>query len=91
MSSVITSVCVSEKATACVNVCPMECFFDAGEQLVIHPDECTSCGACNAECPVAAISFEEEVPEAERPSIAFNRWFVESLPPDELEKRRVTV
>jgi len=70
MTYVITEPCVNTKDKACVDVCPVECIYEAEPQpgtlelpMFIHPDECIDCGACEPECPVDAIFPEEEVPE----------------------------
>ena len=65
MAFVITSPCIETKDQACVEVCPVECIYDAGDQFLIHPDECIDCGACVAPCPVNAIFQEEDVPAGE--------------------------
>ena len=39
----------------CVEVCPVDCFYEGENMLVIHPDECIDCGVCEPECPVEAI------------------------------------
>ena len=43
-------------------MCPVDCIYEGGDQLYIHPDECIDCGACEPECPVTAIFVEEDVP-----------------------------
>ena len=53
MTHVVMSPCIGTKDTACVQVCPVDCFFDIGEMLIIHPEECIDCGACVDECPVS--------------------------------------
>jgi len=63
MTHVVTSNCQGCKFTDCVMVCPVDCFYDAGTQLVIDPDECIDCSACVAECPVEAIYAEDELPD----------------------------
>ncbi len=66
MTYIVTENCVECKFTDCVEVCPVDCFYQAAENptmLFIHPDECIDCGACEPECPVAAIFAEEDVPE----------------------------
>jgi len=81
MAYVITEPCIGVKDTSCVDVCPMDCIhprkdevsFAAAVQLYIEPDECIDCGACESECPVGAIFFEEDVPEEYQKSIALNR------------------
>ena len=47
----------------CVEVCPVDCFYEGDNMLVIHPDECIDCGVCEPECPVEAIFAEEDTPE----------------------------
>ena len=72
MTHVVTSNCIDCKFTDCVLVCPVDCFYEAGNMLVIDPDECIDCSACVAECPVEAIYAEDEVPESEESSLELN-------------------
>ena len=58
MAHVVTNKCVNCKFTDCVEVCPVACFYEMDNQLVIHPDDCIDCTACVAECPVEAIYAE---------------------------------
>jgi NAD-dependent dihydropyrimidine dehydrogenase PreA subunit len=88
--SVVTSPCIGTKDSACVKVCPVSCFYDAGEMLVIHPDECIDCGACISECPVSAIFALEDVPESEKPFVERNRAFFDGRSAAELDALRVT-
>jgi len=60
---IIAEPCIDVKDQACVDVCPVECIVDGGDQFVINPDECIDCGACQPECPVEAIFPEDELPE----------------------------
>lgn len=62
MAHVVTQPCVDCKYTNCVTVCPVDCFHEGERMLYIHPDDCTDCGACAAECPVEAIFYEDSVP-----------------------------
>ena len=55
MPHIVTEKCIKCKYTDCVEVCPVECFFDAGDCLVINPDTCIDCGVCVPECPIGAI------------------------------------
>ena len=55
MTFVVTDVCIACKYTDCVEVCPVDCFYEGENTLVIHPDECIDCGVCEPECPVEAI------------------------------------
>ena len=86
---VVTSPCIGTKDGACAKVCPVSCFFDAGEMLVINPDECLPCGMCIPECPVGAIFYLDEVPENERDFIARNRDFFAGKTTTELDAARV--
>ena len=61
MTYVVTDECVKCKYTDCVEVCPVDCFYEHELMLVINPDECIDCGVCVIECPVDAI--KEESPD----------------------------
>ena len=63
MTYVVAEPCVKCKYTDCVDVCPVDCFKEGVNFLVIDPDECIDCGACVPECPTEAIFEEDEVPE----------------------------
>ncbi len=58
MTYVVTDNCVRCKYTDCVSVCPVDCFYEGENMLVIDPDECIDCGVCVPECPAEAISPE---------------------------------
>ena len=60
MTFVVTDSCVKCKYTDCVEVCPVDCFYEGENMLVIHPDECIDCGVCEPECPVEAIQPESD-------------------------------
>ncbi|MCC8416813.1 MAG: ferredoxin family protein [Rickettsia endosymbiont of Gnoriste bilineata] len=60
MTYVVTDECVKCKYTDCVEVCPVDCFYEGELMLVINPDECIDCGVCESECPVKAIKPESE-------------------------------
>jgi ferredoxin len=72
MAYVVTESCINCKYTDCVDVCPVDCFREGPNFLVIDPDECIDCTLCVAECPVNAIYPEDEVPENQRHFIALN-------------------
>ena len=55
MTYVVTEDCIKCKYMDCVEVCPVDCFYEGDNMLVIHPDECIDCGVCEPECPVEAI------------------------------------
>jgi len=63
MTYIVTEPCIGTKDRACVEVCPVECFYEATDQLYIHPDECIDCAACEPVCPVTAIFPEDSVPD----------------------------
>ncbi len=62
MTFVVAEPCIKCKFTNCVEVCPVECFYEGENFLAIHPDECIDCGACVPECPTEAIFAEEGLP-----------------------------
>jgi ferredoxin len=72
MAYVVTESCINCKYTDCVDVCPVECFREGENFLVIDPDECIDCTLCVAECPVNAIFPEDEVPESQWEFIQIN-------------------
>ncbi len=66
MTYVITEACIGTKDRSCVDVCPVDCIHDEGDDdkiLYIDPDECIDCGACEPACPVNAIFAEDDVPD----------------------------
>ena len=64
MTYIVNDACVNCKHTDCVEVCPVDCFYEGLNTLVIKPDECIDCGVCEPECPAGAI-FPDTAPEAE--------------------------
>jgi NAD-dependent dihydropyrimidine dehydrogenase PreA subunit len=65
MPYVIAQECVDIKDKACTEVCPVDCIYEGGRMLYIHPDECIDCGACEPACPQEAIHLEATLPEGE--------------------------
>lgn len=65
MTYVVTENCIKCKFTDCVEVCPVDCFYEGENFLVIHPDECIDCGVCEPECPADAIRPDTE-PDLEK-------------------------
>jgi NAD-dependent dihydropyrimidine dehydrogenase PreA subunit len=124
MAYVVTKPCIGTKDRSCVEVCPVDCFYnypekslnekygvrppgDNGEaggtggeddddskkdwgMLVINPDECINCGACETECPVEAIFEDSGVPEEYQEFVKINENATMTLKDDELDRRRVT-
>jgi len=78
MPYVVTESCIKCKYTDCVEVCPVDCFYEGENMLVIHPDECIDCGVCEPECPVEAIVPDSD-PKAEALA-EMNRDFSEQWP-----------
>ena len=72
MAYVVTDPCIKCKYTDCVEVCPVNCFYEGENFLVIHPDECIDCGACEPVCPTKAILPETEVPAEHQEYIQLN-------------------
>lgn len=60
MTYAVTDNCIGCKYTDCVAVCPVDCFYEGENMLVIHPDECIDCGVCEPECPAGAIIADTE-------------------------------
>jgi ferredoxin len=60
MTYVVKDACIRCKYMDCVEVCPVDCFYEGENMLVIHPDECIDCGVCEPECPVDAIRPDTE-------------------------------
>ena len=60
MTYVVVESCIKCKYMDCVEVCPVDCFYEGENMLVIHPDECIDCGVCEPECPVEAIKPDTE-------------------------------
>lgn len=78
MTYVVTEVCIKCKYTDCVEVCPVDCFYEGDNMLVIHPDECIDCGVCEPECPIDAIKPDTE--SDLEPVVEFNREYSEAWP-----------
>ena len=62
MTYIVKDECIKCKYTDCVEVCPVDCFYEGENMLVIKPDECIDCGVCEPECPVEAIYAEDALP-----------------------------
>lgn len=60
MTYIVTENCINCKFQDCVTVCPVDCFYEGENFLVIHPDECIDCGVCEPECPADAIKPDTE-------------------------------
>jgi len=72
MTYVVTDSCIRCKYTDCVAVCPVDCFKEGPNFLVIDPVECIDCAVCVPECPVDAIYPEEDLPADQQHFISLN-------------------
>lgn len=73
MAFVVTESCIACKYTDCVSVCPMECFFEGPNFMVINPDECIDCSICVGQCPVNAIVEANEIAPEQAHFVQLNR------------------
>jgi ferredoxin len=80
MTHVVTESCIKCKHTDCVDVCPVDCFKEGPNFLVIDPDECIDCAVCIPECPVNAIYAEEDVPAGQEAFTALNAELAKAWP-----------
>jgi ferredoxin len=80
MTFVVGENCIKCKHTDCVEVCPVDCFYEGPNFLVIHPDECIDCALCEPECPVGAIFSEDELPEDQAVFLELNAELAEVWP-----------
>ena len=80
MTYVVVESCIKCKYTDCVDVCPVDCFHEGPNMLVIDPDECIDCTLCVAECPVEAIFADDDVPEDQRDFIELNAELAKDWP-----------
>ncbi|MDP9195476.1 MAG: ferredoxin family protein [Pseudomonadota bacterium] len=78
MPFVVTEACIKCKYTDCVEVCPVDCFYEGENMLAIHPDECIDCGVCEPECPAEAI-IPDSHPDAEK-WLGLNRGYSAQWP-----------
>jgi ferredoxin len=78
MTYVVTENCIKCKYMDCVEVCPVDCFYEGANMLVIHPDECIDCGVCEPECPAEAIKPDTE-PDLEK-WLALNAEYAQNWP-----------
>jgi|SaaInlStandDraft_4_1057021.scaffolds.fasta_scaffold22239_2 ferredoxin len=94
MTFVVLEGCIKCKYTDCVAVCPVDCFYEGPNFLVIDPDECIDCALCEPECPVDAIKADDDLPKEYHKYIELNaklskKWpnITEmKLPPDDADE-----
>jgi ferredoxin len=80
MTYVVTEACIKCKYMDCVEVCPVDCFYEGENMLVIHPDECIDCTLCEPECPAEAIYSEEEIPKGQEQFLKLNAELAKTWP-----------
>jgi len=80
MTYVVTDNCIRCKYTDCVEVCPVDCFHEGPNFLVIDPEECIDCTLCEPECPAEAIFAEDDVPANMEHFTALNAELAQQWP-----------
>lgn len=80
MAFVITENCIKCKFSDCVEVCPVDCFYEGPNMLVINPDECIDCALCEPECPAHAIMAEDDLPAEQKQFIELNAKYAQAWP-----------
>ena len=80
MTYVVIENCIKCKYTDCVEVCPVDCFHEGPNFLVIDPDECIDCTLCEPECPVEAIVPEDDIPPGQEQFLALNAELSQQWP-----------
>ncbi|MCP4078175.1 MAG: ferredoxin family protein [Gammaproteobacteria bacterium] len=90
MTYVVTENCIRCKYTDCVDVCPVDCFHEGPNFLVIDPDECIDCDVCVEECPAEAIFSEADLPEGQEQFIEINARLAQQWPVINAKKEPLT-
>jgi ferredoxin len=80
MTFVVTENCIKCKYTDCVEVCPVDCFHEGPNFMVIDPEECIDCALCESECPVSAIKPEDELTAQEQIFLSLNAELAATWP-----------
>ncbi len=80
MTFVVTENCIQCKYTDCVEVCPVDCFYEGPNFLVIDPDECIDCALCVPECPAEAIFEEDDLPSDQKHFVELNAELAKKWP-----------
>ena len=80
MTFVVTENCIKCKYMDCVEVCPVDCFHEGPNMLVIDPEECIDCTLCEPECPVEAIYADDEIPDGQEDFLPLNEELSQEWP-----------
>ncbi len=80
MTYVVVEDCIKCKHTDCVDVCPVDCFHEGPNFLVIDPDECIDCTLCEPECPIGAIFADDDVPAGQENFLELNAELSQQWP-----------
>jgi len=80
MTYVVSDKCIKCKYTDCVEVCPVDCFHEGANMLVIDPEECIDCGMCEPECPIGAICADDTLGADQQPMLAVNAEYARKWP-----------
>lgn len=80
MTFVVTENCIKCKYTDCVEVCPVDCFYEGPNMLVINPDECIDCALCESECPADAIIADQDLSAEHSEFLALNARLAKKWP-----------
>ncbi len=91
MTHVVSENCIKCKYTDCVDVCPVDCFVEGPNMLVINPDECIDCAVCVPECPANAIFADEDLPSAELAFIKINAGLTNAPGGKPITKRKAAL
>ena len=80
MTYVVDEKCIKCKHMDCVEVCPVDCFHEGPNFLVINPEECIDCSLCEPECPIEAIVSEDDLDDSNKDFLEINRRLSEKWP-----------
>ena len=80
MTYVVLDNCIKCKYTDCVEVCPVDCFHEGPNFLVIDPEECIDCTLCEPECPAEAIVAEDDIPAGQEQFLELNAELAKTWP-----------
>ena len=80
MTYVVGDKCIKCKLTDCVEVCPVDCFHEGANMLVIDPEECIDCSLCEPECPIGAIFSEDDLPSDQQHFLQINAEYSAKWP-----------